>query len=290
MTKKLYFCNSCRKKIGKIEELLFVEESKRGFCSEDCIVDFFSPYMKHFDYEEQDRRLELDIVSEEISIALYQDKSLFEMALYSPSEVWSERNDLGEEFFTHIHSIDDELSYILICSYYESDPSFVFFKTLTKSKALIHKYQREHRVVSEDESSIDKKDKNSLDDISLPAEVIEGVDLKKSEYLAKLLINRKESDISIEQYPIYDDYITLTLNDPDDEFHSEDDAGDSIYTFVKSFKKSGQDFFYIVICLNVDIPNSSDTALLPVITFPSIDEELYRLYAVGLKKKNRVTS
>ena len=92
MSKKLYFCTSCRKKIPKVDQLLFVEESKRGFCSEDCIVSFFTPYMKHFDQEEVSFRENLGL-NPEMDANLFQDKELFEQVLYNPSEVWIEKND-----------------------------------------------------------------------------------------------------------------------------------------------------------------------------------------------------
>jgi len=297
MSKKLYFCNCCRVKVPKIESLLFVEESKRGFCSENCIVKFFTPYMEAFDAEEVLLREGLGILPDEVEPDIFHDKVLFEEALYGSSEVWSEKNDLGEEFFTHIHPLEGGLFYILICSYYEGEPAFVFFKTLTASIDLVGAYKRGSKYdndalidVSDDEDLELETTDGKLEDISLPAEIIEDMDLKKSEYLADLLDRRKETDISFEKFPMYDDYITLTLDEPDSEFQITDDAGDRIYTFIKSFQKNGEAFFYIVICLSVEIPGSKDRALMPVVTFPSIDDELYKFYAVGDKKNRRITN
>ncbi len=295
MSKKLYFCNSCRQKVSKIEDLLFVEESKRGFCSEDCIVKFFTPYMEAFDREEVTLRESLGILPDEVEPDIFHDKELFEEALYGASEVWSEKNDLGEEYFTHIHPLEGGLFYILICSYYEGEPAFVFFKTLTASIELVKAYKRgkayDNEVFTSPESSNElelESNDGELEDITLPSELIEDMDLKKSEYLADLLERRSESDIPFEQFPLYDDYITLTLDEPDSEFHTIDDVGDKIFTFIKSFQKSGKAFFYIVICLSVEIPNSKDSALMPVVTFPSIDDGLYKFYAVGEKKNRKI--
>jgi len=139
-------------------------------------------------------------------------------------------------------------------------------------------------------SSMSAADKELLDDIQLPAEIVEDIDLKKSELLAELLERRKDSDIPFEDFPAFDDYLSLTLDDADDEFHSEDKAGDDIIIFIKSFKKENKAFFYIAICLQVTIPTTSDIALLPVLSFPSTDESLYTHYAVGEKKNHRLTS
>ena len=142
MSKKLYFCNACRCNIPKIEDLLFVEESKRGFCSEKCIIDFFKPYMISFENEEIQVRETLDIEPGEVDLQIFQDKNLFEEVLYNAQEVRVEKNDLYEEFYTHIHPIHDGMYYILICSYYEGEPAFVFFKTITKNLDLLKFYQK----------------------------------------------------------------------------------------------------------------------------------------------------
>jgi hypothetical protein len=291
MSKRLYFCNNCRKRINNIEDLLFVEESKRGFCSENCIVNFFTPYMETFDHEEVNIREALGIELGEVNVEVYQNRSHFEETLYGPKEVWLEKNELQEEFFTHINPVGNGLFYILICSYYEGEPSFVFFKTITKSTDLVQHYQK-GKAVEDDEENVENQSisKNSLDEVSLPVEVVDDIDQKKSEYLADLLERKKEIDISFEEYPLYDDYITLTLDEPDHEYHSEDKAGDKIFTFIKSFQKNGQSFFYIVICLRIDIPESDNSALMPVITFPSIDDDLYKFYAVGEKKISRLSN
>jgi hypothetical protein len=298
MTKKLYFCASCRKSVNKIEELLFVEESDRGFCCEDCIVDFYTPYMEFFDKEEINLREQLGLVPSEVDIGLYQDKELFEKVLYTPDEIWLEKSELNEKYHTHILKIDNNNYFILTASYYESEPAFVFFKTITNSLELVKMYRRGEKIDPHLEKTDDFQGHNSekheevevLDEVQLPAEIIEDIELKKSEHIALLLERRKESDIDFEKYPLYDDYLSLTLEDPDDEFHGEDEAGDNIMTFIKSFKKSEDAFFYIAICLQVDIPGTDEVALLPVLSFPSNDDDLYTFYAVGNRKNNRITN
>jgi hypothetical protein len=298
MTKKLYFCTACRKNINKIEELLFVEESNRGFCSEDCIVDFYSPYMEYFDNQEVKQREKLGLNISEVDINLYQNKELFEYVLYTPDEVWLDRSDLNENYYTHIYKLENNAYFILICSYYESEPAFVYFKTITKSLELLKLYRTNEKIDTQINKSDDFHGHHSekheevevLDEVQLPAELIEDIELKKSEHLALLLERRKETDIDFEQYPLYDDYLSLTLEDPDDEFHGEDEAGDHIITSIKSFKKDNRAFFYIAICLQVDIPGTDEMALLPVLSFPSDDDDLYTFYAVGDRKNNRITN
>lgn len=298
MTKKLYFCTSCRKKVNKIENLLFVEESTRGFCCEDCIVEFYAPYMEYFDKEEVAYREQLGLNVSEVDISLYQDRDLFEKVLYSPDEVWLEKSELNENYYTHIYKLKNDSYFILICTYYEDEPAFVFFKTITKSSELIKLYRKTEKIDADIAKTDDfhghntdkHEDVEVIDEVQLPAELIEDIELKKSEHLALLLERRDDSDIDFEKYPLYDDYLSLTLEDPDDEFHGEDEAGDHIITFIKSFKRDEVSFYYVAICLQVDIPGTEDIALLPVLSFPSKDDDLYTHYAVGEKKNTRITN
>lgn len=303
MSKKVYFCTSCRKKVEKVQNLLFVEESKRGFCSENCIVEFFSPYMEVFDREELEYRHMAGLESSEVGAELFQDKELFDQVLYSPTEIWYEKNEIQEEFYTHILNFDDdkEMFYIITCSYFEGEPSFVFFKSVTKSKELVNRYRRQKRmddkIVSNETNlesfsheEVDSADEGELDEINLPAELVEDLELKKSEYLADFLERRKDDDIEIEKFLEYDQYLNLTLEDPDEEYLQEDSSGDKIMTFIKSFQMSGKSFFYIACCVKLTLNSITEKVMIPVLTFPSTDSDLYKFYAVGEKKNGKLKS
>lgn len=300
MSKKVYFCTNCRKRVDKVQSLLFVEESKRGFCSENCIVDFFSPYMEAFDHEELEYRHMLALESSEVGAVLFQNRELFDQVLYEPTEVWYEKNEIHEEYFTHILNFGDkkDLYYIITCTYFEGEPSFVFFKTVTKSLKLVDMYRKQKRMDEKLSATDDKQtsigteeiDDDSLEEINLPSELVEDLELKKSEYLALYLERRSEEDIELEEFPTYDQFLGLTLDDPDEEYLNEDEAGDEIMTFIKSFQMNGKSFFYIASCIRMAIPNMKEKVMIPILSFPSNDQELYKFYAVGVKKNGKLTS
>lgn len=301
MSKKVYFCTNCRRKVDKVQNLLFVEESKRGFCSENCIVDFFSPYMEVFDHQELENRHMLGLPSSEVGAELFQDRELFDQVLYTPTEIWYEKNEIQEEYYTHILNFgpDKDLYYIIICTYFEGEPSFVFFKTVTRSKKLVDMYKQQKRMDNkltqasmmgeEEESDIDELE-DSLEEINLPSELVEDLELKKSEYLALFIERRQDDDIELEKFPEYDQFLGLTLEDADEEYIAEDDAGDDIMTFIKSFQMNGLSFFYIACCVRLTIPNMAEKVMIPVLSFPSTDQELYKFYAVGEKKNGKLTN
>lgn len=299
MSKKVYFCTNCRKRVDKVQNLLFVEESKRGFCSESCIVEFFSPYMEAFDHEELEFRHMLGLESSEVGAEIFQDRELFDQVLYYPGEVWYEKNEIQEEFYTHILSFGEgnKYFYIITCTYFEGEPSFVFFKTVTQSSALVDMYRKQKRIddnfASADVGKSTEDDEEAgeeLTEINLPAEMVEDLELKKSEYLAVYLERRQDHDLPIEDFPRYEQFLGLTLEDADEEYLTEDDAGDEVMTFIKSFQMNGIFFFYIACCVRITLSQVGDKVMIPILSFPSIDQQLYKYYAVGQRKNEKLTN
>jgi len=270
--------------------------------------------MEAIDNEELSKRETCGLLSTEGKEHLYKDKKLFEKALYQPDEVWLEDSELREEYYTHILRFEQDGTnwhFILVCTYYEGEPSFVFFKTITKSAELVDLYRKDIRkddelnsrpasmgtqttvtaTSSNEQGSEDPGGDEGISEVSLPSEVLEDLELKKSQVLAELLDRRKESDIGFEEFMLYDEYIRLSIDDPDETFETEDKAGDLIVTNIKSFQRDSILFFYIVICAKVEIPgNDEQMALIPILTFPSIDNELYKFYAVGERTHGKLKS
>ena len=242
--------------------------------------------MESFEREEIERREEVGAALGEGLAPMYQNHEFFQKALYSPDEVWLAKNGIGEEFYTHIARInkdEDAFTFIVICSYFDNEPSFVYFKCLTKNENLVESY-REKSLVDSLKSAPEEIQEEAAkeDEIQLPPEVMEDLELKKSEYLASLLQNRSEEDIPFENFGDYDEFMAKSLEDPDEVFTKEDEAGDKIRTYIKSFKVRGQVFYYVVVCISVPLKElENQEALLPVIGFPSTDQTLYKEYAVG---------
>ena len=293
MAKSLYLCTNCRKKIDDAHKVLFIDQSRNlGFCNESCIVEYMTPVMESFENEEIVLREDLSIQFSEGFEDLFQDEKLFNQVLYNPDSIFKDKNKLGHEFYTHIYKIPNmDASYVIIASYYNQEPSFVFFKTITASQGLIDAYTRGEKIDSIVDDALNKQDidvelENDEDNISLPKELLEDIEMKKSEYLAKLLEARSEEDVPFEKFPEYDEYLPLVLDEPDEIYEQEDETGDELKVYIKSFKSNKMTFFYIVLCIEIEIPEiENQNAMLPVLGFPSQDKELYKAYAFG----NRLT-
>jgi hypothetical protein len=283
MIKKLYFCESCRTEVKDASTLQFVEEnSDRGFCSEKCILDFYRPYMAAFEEEEDQLREQYNFQHEDQYLSITSNQDFLNKALSTPDEVWCFENELEQKFFTHVTEVQEndlKLFYIIICSYVDDSPSFVFYRIATQYEEIANFYRREAEVEINSLESLSYHDGQA--DLDIDPEVIEALELKKSSMLAQMLASRKASDIDFEEFASYDEYMDSTLESPDDVYEYEDDEGDTINTFIKTFFTNKISFFYIVVTQQYTIKN--DLSILPIIGFPTIDKDIYQEFAKGKK-------
>lgn len=296
MLKTLYFCEKCRKQIEKVSDLHFVEDnSNRGFCGEKCIKDFYRPYMSQLEMEESSFRVELNISIDEDYIEIVGNEKILEKALSAPDESWCLENELGQKFHTHILELESAgkpIYYILICSYIENEPSFVFYRTATEHKVLKDKYCRDYKYSTTD---YDKNEQVMVPDehgeeYEIPADIIELLEHKKSQFLATLMEQHSPGDIGIEDYLSYDKYLEQTIENPDEIYEYEDDEGDVLNNFIKSFKMGDISFFYVVILYPYKLEKIREVAVLPILGFPSVDKDLYPKYTTGKRLNEKLTN
>lgn len=285
MIKKLFFCESCRTQIADVEEIHYIEEnSDRGFCSEKCIMDFYRPYMSLLEKEETQLRSDLALTSEEDYLDISANDHYLQMALSHPHEVWVSVDDIGQRFYTHIIEVNrdgEKIYFIIICSYVEGGPSFVYYRLATKYEEILNKYRRDDKYDEKFEEQAQAQ--NDLNQFQIPPEVIETMERKKSHLLSELMMNIKPHDIAIEEYVHYDQYMETTINDPDEIYSIEDEEGDELCTYIKSYKLNENTFFYIAIVYPFESEELGQKVYLPIMGFPSVDEEVYKIYASGKK-------
>lgn len=283
----LFFCESCRKQLGDACDLHFVEDSSdRGFCSENCILNFYRPYMAAFESEERAFRKKLLLEDEVLPQQILESDDYLQQSLDKPSEVYSYESEIGQRFYTHITELfygGDSYFSIMIVSYIDHAPSFVFYRTITQSQSLINLYRRGDSVLDSLElGEINSTSTEETEEFDISDEVMEEVEVKKSMILADLLIKRSDEDISFEHFIVYDEYLEKTLQAPDEIYEFHDAHGDKLYTNIKSFKNSNESFFYIVLTYPYQFKSGSDGVIqIPIIGFPSKDEKLYPKYAQG---------
>jgi len=274
----LYYCSECKTVVPELDQLLFIEaETSKGFCSERCIEDFYNPLITHFENLEKKIREELSIGHEVIRSSM-DDKALIEAVISSPGEVWQNKNELNESLFTYIRHFGD-YSAVVIATIYNEEASFVFFRTLTRSKKFLEQFrspekENKQTPVSDPERSFSEEDMMFMQEL----------ENKKSRLLADLLIKRTDNDIPFEQFTDYEDCFQDCLETPDEVFESKDKEGDTFFVYIKSFLRNGFNFFYIISCLKrKDTETPEDVHVFPVLAFPTMDVELVRDFRSGTK-------
>ncbi len=281
LLESLYFCECCRKRITEVTEIHYVEEnSDRGFCSDKCIMDFYRPFLDALEAEELEFRKSLNIENEDPYLEITSSQNYLQQALKRPSEIWITTNDLDQNFYTHILKVQHKqknIYFVLVCSYVEQEAAFVFYRMCTQHIELVKKYQRQ--MPYKEESGEVQVAAN------VPSEIFETIELKKSTLLAEMLTSRSMHDIAFEDFPSYEEYFQKTLEDPDEVFEKNDEDGDPIHTYIKSFKMGDESFFYIVVGLYFE---AEESMVIPIISFPSVDKKIYPHYAVGNKIINKL--
>lgn len=278
---ELYFCYHCRKHISDLKDVLLVDSSHlKSFCSEKCIEGFYKPYVNYFQQYERDQRSALGLTEKNEN---YENE--IKECMSKPDKIYRSVNDIEESvYFAHRKNPETNLITIIGVLMYQGRPSFIFFSTSTKSDELARVFvigeplsideilQEEHEYEEEVEEEKQEED----------LEFQKFIELKKSQQLARLIENIQENDLGIDNYPLYDKFLQPTLENPDEVYEFSDEDDDKLYTYIKAFNEGDISFFYVCVSHLYDTdPEKDQDVLIPVISFPTIDKDLYHGYQSG---------
>ncbi len=315
----LYYCVNCRKQIKDLNQVLLIDSSHpKSFCSESCIEKFFKPYVEYFSQYERDQRAALGIVENlddydnEIQECMAEPDAVFRQENEIGESIYfAFRKNPENKLITILGVLmfENRPSFI----FFNSSTKIEELANLFKMGEEIEIVNSSKEQMKEAEKIRDYLDKESLDnrkgtlgkggdafedsegvDASDGAEDLEEpegpedpefqkyIELKKSQQLAKLIENLSPNDLGVESFPLYDKYLQPTLENPDEVFEIEDDDNDTLYVYIKVFNHNDMSFYYIVVChlFDTDVEKDQDV-LIPIVSFPTIDSELYSLYQEG---------
>jgi len=271
------------KNVTDIYDLLFVEDSLgKGFCSEECILQFYDPLINHLVLELQRLKTIFEIDdSGLISLNKEDLKEFYNQTRVNPDIKMSVVNNLDQTF--HIYKKEYNLNnqryfYVMVCFVLEEKPSVVLNHFCTDSKELYDQYTK----ISEGEKQHPKKDISDLDneqlvkkDIELTDDQTNNLELVKSELLAQIINLDIDDDIDEAEYYLYEQYIPLTLEEPEEKFQLVD-IDENLYLFVKSFQDGPVGIYYFVFSLKITLEGLDDTeAFLPALAMPSQKAAVY---------------
>ncbi|MEA9358126.1 hypothetical protein SHI21_17970 [Bacteriovorax sp. PP10] len=275
-----------------LDDLLFIDEySHKGFCSEECIEDFYFPLIKHYEMIEHSLRRKHNIESE-LPPGTIIEADVVEAVLENPSEIFRQTNELHETFYNFIKHYTD-FSVIVVASVYRKEASFVFLATRTKSQALITEFRYGELVMDWARTEVEEDEEISVeleaDEVNVDEHdededmiFIQLLESKKSNLLAEILMNRKDDDIPFEDYTGYESCFQETLDSPDEVFEKKDKEGDMIFTYIKAFSRGRETFYYIVTCLK-RIMEAENVNVYPILALPTIDMEMCQEFRGGTR-------
>ena len=202
-------------------------------------------------------RNQYKILNETVHFDL-SEQDLIEEVIAAPSEIWRQKNELQEEIFSYIKHFN-HASVFVLCTVFNNEPSFIFLSSRTTSQNLISDFRIGERLITAFDETTD--------------EIILDLESKKSYLIADLLSKRIDSDISFEEFPLYEYCLSETMEMPDEVFEFKDREGDLLVTTIKSFTQKDSNFFYIIISYNN----------MTILAFPTRDMNLYAEYRTGKK-------
>lgn len=280
-----------------MESVLIVEDfAMKSFCSDSCIVQFHAPLITHYEKEEKEIRKKHNTTRESCFVNK-ENPHYIQKTLENPKEIWEDINELGEKLYVLFARHEDKdfpFTMIVVTYLYQKVPSFVFFQTATNSEVIMEEYRRGTKIEDVkgflqkdpgEEGEQETKSGNEVQ-VELPQEEVDSLERKKSALLAELLTRRTNADIPFENFYLYDPYIPSTIESPDEIFSYEDDEGDELFVYLKGHSQAGVSFYYIVICTKLEMnqkENSHEEVLFPILSFPTLDGKLTKLYCVGEK-------
>ena len=217
---------------------------------------------------------------------MVSDANVMDKALGRPDEIWRWQNEIGEDLFVFIKHFSNERPFyaVIMCHLFERQPSFILLATATRSEEFTNQFRSGERIVDPDEFISRNDLPEGAIDLEIEQEELSAIEAKKSAFLARLLQDRTPADIPFEQFDLYEKYFKTTLEEPDEIYTDEDDDGDQLFTYIKAYQQNSISFYYFIICVEFDREPTADgetRKIIPLMAFPTLDGELYRIYRGG---------
>jgi len=270
-------CSHCKSHIEDVNKSIIVDEHRpTPFCSEKCVDTFYQSEIEHFKEQERDLRRDLQyfdtiLIDEKIK------ESYLKETLKDPAEIWEDTNPLGDKYYYLLKEFPyDEhgtFHFIIVCKVFNSKPSFILHYTLGQDLKFISFYRTSKKIKGAEPENGFEKEK-----MVIPQEILNEIQVLRSEYFAQMLERRKESDIKYEYFPLYEKFLKETLDSPD-EVYEQDENDTIISTSVKSAYLNESAFFYYVI--GMKIKEVDNEVVLPIFSFPTTDLDLCKFFNRG---------
>lgn len=245
-------CVCCNRELREEDRALFVEEEVgRIFCSEECILNFFSPEIERLeaDYKRQVSDSDLNEAESE-KLAHLRGSTLGD-----PDEIWRELKVNGDYYYTMI----SEYSYkkkpiwsVCISLFLKGEPSFLFMSLVTKNPALVDEYRKGERVewMKQQKNGGKPKDaEESLQDDEGGTASLAPTFTDDEKFRSQVTRHRKKTDIPASEFEAYHYCLDDTLKHPDEVWSWVNNSGHKgkVFHFIKHYPKETPSFWCVIV-------------------------------------------
>lgn len=294
-----YFCTCCSEKVANIDQAFVLDEkSSKYFCSEACIVAFHQPYIQFFQNQEDHWRAEFKCESEKILLSTKEQQYWLDLNLKQPDEVWLLEDAVGSEYFCMIKrcGVSVDSTYVIVITHlFNLKPSFVFHHTFTKNLKFLEKFRWGKSFGKGDLSDMKRSPKEeSSEDVVLSKDLMQEIELLRSQLLSELILMRTDHDIPLEGFSAYEKYMEKTIDKPDETFEFKTKDGHMLLVNISDQQEKSKTIYYFVVSMKLTpdlmakhahLMNSNGVAdrpmIIPVLAFPSVDSDIYQFYKRG---------
>lgn len=268
-------CAYCERPLTDKDRAIFVEEEVgRMFCSDNCIVAYFSKDIEKLESDFFRRVLPGDLTPRE-------KDSLAELkwsTLEQPQESFVEALPSGDRRYTLIARYDVQgtpVWCVCLCLFLRGEPSFLYMSFLTKHEATVDAY-RTGTAVSKGGASGTSDER---DGFSKKVDRLAEAWTEDETNQAQLVELRRKDDIPPEQFRLYDGCIDETLQTPDEVWTLKGKAPQSldVYHFIRQYPDLSPVVWYVIVARETD-----DREQIEILdAFPSKDPALVDRYRKG---------
>ena len=275
-------CWNCQKELIEDSRVLFVEEElRRIFCSEACISDYFLPETEKLEKDYLDRLSPGDFSADEREVLAH----LRWITLQEPDEAWCQETSEGDLIYTLISEFrpgKKRVWSVCVCLCLRGEPSFLFLAFTTRDQTLMNFFRRGDKQ--------DWSQRNHAPSMDSQLPVVDGLANSWTEdetIRAELGHQRREDDISVEEFELYQGCLDSTLQNPDEVWSRVlfEENERKLYHFIRYFPEENLGVWYLVVAKETD--EGDQIEILEA--FPSRDHELVQRYRSGSQEVGNST-
>lgn len=278
-------CIQCERKIQKLEKILYVEEEVgRAFCSEACIVQYFTPEIDRLEKEYY------QIAGEE-GFSSDENRKLSKVrwnTLVQPEEVWREKTLNGDHRYSLItqHQLPKVPVWsVCVCLLLKGEPSFLYLSFLTKRVEVVDFYRRGEQMDSQTlaapSASAAETGEEAPAEPAQMGDVLADAWTPEETLRAQLVHLRSKDDIPYEDFERYSKCLEATLQVPDEVWtfkrQSREQSPFGMYHFLKRYPNDANPYWYVVIARDTEDEDQIEI----VDAFPTRDPYLVERHRVG---------